>query len=112
MPITINHVISLSPALEILVLSKFDDLNQKLDALEAALATEKTEDEAKTAEIANLRTQLGGSLTAEQATTLEAHIQTLLDNAPNTVTPDVPPAPAPTPEPAPTPAPDPNTPPA
>lgn len=98
--------------MEILVLSKFDDMSSKLDALEAALATEKTEDEAKTAEIANLRTQLSGSLTAEQATTLEAHIQTLLDNAPNTVTPDVPPAPAPTPDPTPTPTPDPNAPPA
>lgn len=110
MPITIHHVISLSPALEAIILSKIDELNQKLDALDAALANEKAEDEAKTAEIATLRTQLDGSLSTDQATALEARIDALLAKVPDTVTPDTPPAPAPSPDPAP--APDPNAPPA
>lgn len=95
--VTINHIVSLSPALEALIMAKIDDLNAKLDALDAALAAEKTQDEAKTAEIAALRAQVDASLSADQADALEARIQALLDKAPDVVTPDAP-------------APDPNAP--
>jgi hypothetical protein len=90
--VNVNVYHSLSPALEAIVMGKIDDLNAKLDALDAALDQEKSEAGGLTAEIADLKAKLASGLSADEAAAVEAKIDALLAKVPGTVTPDAPPA--------------------
>lgn len=93
MTLTVNvnfSPISFSPAVEAFIMAKIDDLNAKLDAAEAAIATEKTESAGKDTLIASLRAQLAGTLSADDEAALEARIDALTPEISGIVTPDAP----------------------
>jgi cell division protein FtsB len=99
--ITINHIVSFSPAIEVIIMSRIDDLNAKLAAAQAAVDAEKAQGDALTAEITALKAQLENGLSSDDAAAVEAKIDDLTSKIAGIVTPDTPPAPAPEPTPAP-----------
>jgi hypothetical protein len=61
--LTVNHVVSLSPSLEILLMGLFDDIKGQIEELKAAAATEHDQ---VLAALAALEAKIGESLTLDE----------------------------------------------